>query len=384
MRRLISLEKNNSFVYSSQMGEYLNPDYVYVAIKDNYLPIVKNGDNVLKGQTIIENNLNKVYSPISGTVMGVVKKNVNRKIENCMVIQNDFREKEKTILRKKSEKYTKDSLIGKLFEYYFKYIASTLETKKINHLIINGIDDEAYILNNSYVLKEYPNEILSMIDILSTTFEIPASTVIMKSTDTTNINTYLNKIGTYPNIGIRFVEDKYLLGKPYFLMEYFGLKEYDTLVLDVIDVVNMYYAIKYNRYPCETFITIAGESIAKSYVLKVKIGTKLSDIIENKIKVKNKDCHYILDGLMRGYEVNPEDIVISSSTMGVIVLDNIDNNEEPCSNCGLCYKVCPVKINPKNCMDKNKQSINCLDCGLCSYICPSHINLRKFLSGKDE
>ena len=67
---------------------------------------------------------------------------------------------------------------------------------------------------------------------------------------------------------------------------------------------------------------------------------------------------------------------------GVIIIPKFNEEEKPCNLCGMCYKICPVKVNPKNVMDTGKKSKNCIDCGLCTYICPCKINLRKYLRGQ--
>ena len=45
--------------------------------------------------------------------------------------------------------------------------------------------------------------------------------------------------------------------------------------------------------------------------------------------------------------------------------------DEKCLNCGLCYRVCPLGINPL------KKNSKCIKCGLCNYVCPSNINCLK-------
>lgn len=383
MRKLIKLEKDKNMVFSSSLGEYLNPDYIYLPIKDNYKLLVKNQEYIYKGQTVMENNLNKIISPISGNVIGLMNRNYDKTSGKCLVIQNDYKEKEKYTSKKKV-KYTKDTLISKLYDYYFKYIASTLENKKINNLIISGIDDEPYVLNNSYILNHYSKEILEIVNILSTTFNIPNSVIVIKSIETKTIEKYLNIIGTYPNISIRFVEDKYLLGNSFFLTEYLEYNDIDTFVIDSKMALNIYNAIKYNRHICENFITISGNPFHKSYVLKVKIGTLLSDAINEKMKLKNKNCDFILDGLMTGQKCDINSTIVTNNTCGVIAITPISYHEEKCISCGLCYKYCPVKVNPKKVMDSKKISNNCIDCGICTYLCPCHINLRKFLRGEHE
>ncbi len=383
MRKLIKLQKDLSICYSSAIADFLNPDQVYIPKKDNYELLVKQNENVLKGQMILENNLNKVISPISGVVQGLINKNVDGKIQKTVVIQNDFKEKEKSNNRK-IKKYNKEIIISKLYEYYFKYIASILESKKINHLIIKGLDDEPYIVNNSYVLNSYHREILELADLLTTQFNIVNTLIVIKSNDTTNIEKYLANIGTYPNIHLKLIEDYYLLGNDYFLLENLALSERDTLVIDAKTFLEIYYALFYNKYFHETFITISGKSIEKAYVIKAKNGSLLSDILTKFIKYKDEKHIFILNGLMTGTKCDPEKTIITKNTKGVIVIPDEEIPSTKCISCGLCYKVCPVKVNPKKVMDSHKISNNCLDCGLCSYICPSYINLRKYLRGEYE
>lgn len=384
MRKLIKLKKDISIVFNTQITEFLNPDVIYLPIKKNYKVLVKNGEIVFKGQVVIENNLNKVVSPISGIMMGITSKNVDGVMIDCIVIQNDFKEKNKNYIRKKEEKYDKELIVSKLYEYYFKYIASVFETKKINNLIISGIEDEPYIANNVYVVNKYSKEILEMADIISSAFKIPNTLIVMKSNDTRNVETYLSKIGTYPNISLTLVDDRYLLGKSYFLLEYLNLKELDTLVIDARTFLDMYNALRYNKCAYETFITISGLSVRRSQVIKVKIGSLIQDVINNSIKIKDKDCLYVLNGLMTGHECDVSQTVVTKNTLGVVIVPAQKEATSKCINCGLCFKICPVKVNPKKVMDSHKISNNCFDCGLCSYICPSHINLRKFLRGEYE
>lgn len=383
MRELTKLKKDANLIFDSDIAFYLNPDYIYIPVKKNYNLLVKKGSPILMGQIIIENNLNKVISPISGRASAIKKMSIGSKELPCLVIENDFKEKSK-LIKRKNLKLDKDTIISKLYEYYFKYIASVLETKKINNLIINGLEDEPYIYNNSYILNTYPKEILEMSDMLEDAFKINKTSIAIKSSDSKNIEAYLSKVGTYPQITLSLIEDKYLLANPFFLMEYLHLSQIDTLVLSASELYNIYNALKYNKHITETFITLSGPALEKSKVIKAKIGTLLSDAILNNVKIKTEDVKYIYGGLMTGFEVDPSKTIITPETKGVVIIPNVEIPEKECTLCGLCYKLCPVKVNPKKVMDTGKPSSNCLDCGLCSYICPSHINLRRYLRGEHE
>ena len=384
MRKLYKLDKDRELVYSSKISEFLDPDFIYLPIREGFKVLYKEGEDVLKASVVLENNLNKVLSPVSGRVVGIDKKVIKGNTENCLVIENDFKEQERTIKTRKEITFNKDDIISRLYEYYFKYIASVLETKKINNLIINSIEDEPYMANNEYILQEYSTEILDMMDILIKSFGIPRASLVIKSTDAKNIEKYISKLGSYPEISLIYSEDKYLLGKPFFLLEYLNLSDVDTLVIDVKTLYDMYNAVKYQRNALETFVTIAGQSVEKCEVVKVKIGTRFSEIIKNKIKLKKGSNTYILGGVMTGFEASTTDAIVTSDTPGMIIIPKEEQKSYPCNRCGLCYKVCPVRVNPKKVMDTKKMSANCIDCGLCTYICPCHINLRKFLRGEHE
>lgn len=383
MRELIKLNKNYKYNLNHELAIHLDPDFVYIPIKKNYNLLVKSKDLVLKEQIIMENNLNKVISPISGVAKEIKMRNISGASVPCLVIENDFKEKSKAI-RKKSKVDSAEALISKLYEYYFKYIASVLESHKINNLVINGIEDEPYIFNNPFILNNHCKEIFEMADMIADFFSIHKTIVAVKDSDTLNVNKCLSVIGTYPNIKLSLVEDKYLLGNSYFLREHLGLEDLDTLVLSAKELLDIYNAVKYDRYITESFITISGPCVEESKVIKVKIGTLFKDIIDETIKVTNPNVKYISDGLMTGEECDINNTIVSASTKGIIIIPNEVSKEENCNNCGLCYKICPVKVNPKKVMDSGKISSNCLDCGLCTYMCPCHINLRKYLRGENE
>ena len=146
----------------------------------------------------------------------------------------------------------------------------------------------------------------------------------------------------------------------------------------------MYEAVKYNHLASETFITISGPSVTRSQVLKVKIGASIQEVLDNNIKTKGENNQLVLNGLMTGHACDITNVIVTNQTLGLVIIPNIKKEKLPCNSCGLCYRICPIKVNPKKSMDKKEPSKNCIDCGLCSYICPCHINLRQFLRVEDE
>lgn len=379
MRKLIKLDRIYDIKFASKIFSFMDPDHIYVPIEDGYELIKKQNSKVLKNEAILENKLKKIKSSISGKIIGTTNLICDGIVKECIVIENNYEENTKEI-KNKIKGVTTEDIISTLTSLNFDDYLNIIRTRKISNIVVNGLEDEPYIENNPYILQFYANEILKMTDAFSDTFKIKNSYIAIKSNDTENINLFLSKIGTYTNINLSLIEDKYLLGTNFFLLENMGLSE-NSLVISAKDMLSIYNGLVYNDFKDNTFITIASPFLEKSYVVNVKIGTLLSDVFQ-KLNIDIKDALYIYNGLMTGYEIDYKKCVITNNTKAVLIIPNENEEAKKCNLCGMCYKICPVKVNPKNVMDTGKKSKNCIDCGLCTYICPCKINLRKYLRGQ--
>ena len=379
MRKLIKLDRIYDIKFASKIFSFMDPDHIYVPIEDGYELIKKQNSKVLKNEAILENKLKKIKSSISGKIIGTTNLICDEALKECIVIENNYEENTKET-KNKIKSVTTEDIISTLTSLNFDDYLNIIRTRKISNIVVNGLEDEPYIENNPYILQLYANEILKMTDVFSDTFKIKNSYIAIKSNDTENINLFLSKIGTYTNINLSLIEDKYLLGTNFFLLENMGLSE-NSLVISAKDMLSIYNGLVYNDFKDNTFITIASPFLEKSYVVNVKIGTLLSDVFQ-KLNIDIKDALYIYNGLMTGYEIDYKKCVVTNNTKAVLIIPNENEEAKKCNLCGMCYKICPVKVNPKNVMDTGKKSKNCIDCGLCTYICPCKINLRKYLRGQ--
>ena len=379
MRKLIKLDRIYDIKFASKIFSFMDPDHIYVPIEDGYELIKKQNSKVLKNEAILENKLKKIKSSISGKIIGTTNLICDEALKECIVIENNYEENTKET-KNKIKSVTTEDIISTLTSLNFDDYLNIIRTRKISNIVVNGLEDEPYIENNPYILQFYANVILKMTDVFSDTFKIKNSYIAIKSNDTENINLFLSKIGTYTNINLSLIEDKYLLGTNFFLLENMGLSE-NSLVISAKDMLSIYNGLVYNDFKDNTFITIASPFLEKSYVVNVKIGTLLSDVFQ-KLNIDIKDALYIYNGLMTGYEIDYKKCVVTNNTKAVLIIPNEYEEAKKCNLCGMCYKICPVKVNPKNVMDTGKKSKNCIDCGLCTYICPCKINLRKYLRGQ--
>ncbi len=393
MCELITLKKDYNIKVSSKVTNYLNPDYIFIPIKPGAKLKVKHLDLVKKEQEVMTlANGQIIISSISGKVVGVKKcLTALNKEENCLVIENDFKERlfKRSAVRRDINNLTKQQLLKILEDKKIVtsnnnelFLADLLAKENIQTLIISEIEDEPYLVSKEFLLGTYPNEILATIAFLTKALDINDCRIVLKDIERDNIDKCNNLLGTYPNISLNLVPDLYLLGKTEFLLKKLESNEESTIVLSIYDIYNIYNIVKRNHYSTEKLITITGSAVVNPQVLNVKIGANIEKIIEEYIKLED-DYITIINGLMQGFACDYHNLIVTSELEGIIFQKKKTYYPEKCIRCGKCSEICPVKINPQYLMNHPKllPSDKCISCGLCSYICPSYIDLRSIMKG---
>jgi electron transport complex protein RnfC len=131
--------------------------------------------------------------------------------------------------------------------------------------------------------------------------------------------------------------------------------------------------------------------------MTVRIGTPVRTLLDAcgaDIKAVKK---IIMGGPMMGQALSDLDVPIIKSSSALLALcettDAVRRN--PCINCGVCAKVCPIRLIPsrlakfveKELLDDAVKwnLMDCTDCGTCTYACPAKINLVQFFKmGKNK
>lgn len=402
----VYISSENKFVYS--ISEMLKPQLIYIPLKDNEL-LIKSGDYVYKGDIVAVNKYDKfpLHSSVSGNVTLITKKtNLKGEEEDYIVIENDFKEKYKNRLGYKKDKdifnYSKEEFIKLLFDMgiiglsgsgqktYKKYSASNIKC-----LVINAMECEPYLYCDKAVLYNYTEQLLECIDAILEIMKIPKAIIAINENDIKNSNHLKKYIGSYPNIKVVSTSGAYPIGWERCLIEtVFGMKyknnpiEIGIIVNNISTMYAIYDALKYNNPLIEKNITISGNGIKKNVNVKVKIGSKLSEIIPYVTEYKNSNnLLFIVGGSMMGKSLVNDDVVVTKNLNSVIIMKNNFFKSSECINCGRCAEVCPVKLFPSLIL-KNIENIDklkklnvkkCIDCGLCSYICPSKIEINEYI-----
>jgi len=375
-----------------------------------YKPQVKVGEYVCIDDTLGINVVTDfvLKSSVSGTVVGIQKKYIsNGKLVDCLVIENDFKEKYRNKLGKKKDitKYSKESFIYMLqnagitgmgggdYPTFMKYDIDN----KINCLIVNGVECEIAASSDNAVMYNYPEEILECIDAIMEIMDIDKAYIAVNENNSIIIKKLLKYINTYPNIKIYPVVDAYPSGWERALVsEVTGLRydktpsEVGVISNNVGTVYSIYQILKYNKPITEKIVTIAGDGIKKPANYKVKIGTNFNELMLKTDGYKQlKNPVLVAGGKMMGKSIPSDDLIITKDLNTILVLEDEEIKSEACIKCGKCSEVCPVGIMPVMIIDNSKKAKSlgidkCIKCGLCSYVCPAKIEVREMLEAIKE
>ena len=410
--RGVTIKMDDKIKVKKEMLEFIKPQKIYIPLENKsgikYKKLVNVGDYVFKGQVVAINE--SIDFPIHSSVSGYVVENesnelnTGKKVE-CIAIENDFKEKyqEKLGSIKEISNYSKEEFIellktseitglgGSDFPTFLKYNTDS----KINYLLVNGVECEPYISCDKVVMSKYMEKILEAVDAILEIMKIKKAYIVVKSSNIESqkvINKYIN---TYPNIKLALMPDMYPAGWERNVVEVVLHKKYDKYPIEVGAIVSnvstiyaIYDMLKYNTPLTERIITITGTGIRKPSNIKVKIGTKLSEIIENIEGYKDiKKPIFIAGGPMMGSSLPNDNLIVTKDLNCVLVIDDIELTNYPCIKCGKCTNVCPVHLLPVMIMNNigNEKKLKelmpqkCIECGLCSYICPSKIEVREYV-----
>lgn len=398
------------------------PEFVSIPVKQHIgTPakiLVKKGDKVKIGTLLADADgivSADVHSSVSGEVVKVEEtEGASGYFENMITIKVEGDEAEPEIdlspdicsnipenPQEIIEKIRKAGIVGMGGAGYPTPIKDTLpEGKKIDILIVNGIECEPWLTSDGRLMIEKAEEIVIGAKILNKLFGIQNAIIAIDENKPQAIE-IINKITRrYVGVNVRVCKTKYPQGGEKQLIEAITGREVPSgklpmdagcLVQNVGTVFAVYEAVMKNKPLYERYVTVSGDMCKTPQTFKVRIGTPIRFLIEQCGGFDNNIAQVVLGGPMMGNSIIHMDAPITKISSGVLLLSNeISHRPEAmdCIRCGKCVDSCPMGLRPyligiytrNHMLDELKDihAQDCIECGCCAYICPSRIPLLDF------
>jgi len=382
-------------------------------------PVVKKGDKVKVGDIIAESAgfvSANIHSSVSGTVSkidnvldstGYKKPSViidvegdewNEDIEQSTDLKKEISLTDKEIVQKINQSGIV-GLGGATFPSHVKL--SVPEGKKIDVLIINGVECEPYLTSDHRLMLEKAEEMLVGIQILMKALSVNRAIIGIENNKPDAIEYLSGLIKNYPGIEVQELKVKYPQGGEKQLIKALINREVPSggLPLDVGAVVHnvgtayaVYEAIQKNKPLFERVVTVTGQSVKKPSNFMVRIGTPVNDLIEAAGGLPEDTGKVINGGPMMGKALNDLDVPVAKGTSGILILPDEMAARKPennCIRCAKCVSVCPQGLEPyllnkltqleKNDILEQNGVMDCIECGSCAFTCPAGLPLLDYI-----
>lgn len=276
---------------------------------------------------------------------------------------------------------------------------------KIDLLIINGVECEPYLTTDHRLMLEHPKEILEGAKIILAMLGIKECHIGIEANKMDAVELLRKTLREPDSNGFKITVDalkvKYPQGSEKQLIESitgrrvpgFGLPfDVGVIVQNVGTTKAIYDAVVLNKPLYEKVMTVSGRGISRPANLKVRIGTRLSDIVSYLGGTKPDLARIVLGGPMMGFPISTLDVAVTKTTSGVLFLTEEEIDSRPhgsCIRCGWCLDACPMGLQPNEIgvyveagrpQDTAKFGLfECFECGCCAFVCPAKRPLVQFI-----
>ncbi|MBC8461677.1 MAG: electron transport complex subunit RsxC [Deltaproteobacteria bacterium] len=276
---------------------------------------------------------------------------------------------------------------------------------KVDTLILNGAECEPYLTTDHRTMLEHPEEVIEGAKIILAILGIEECHIGIEANKSDAIEEMKRVSREISSNGFRIsigpLKVKYPQGSEKQLIESitgrrvpgFGLPfDVGVIVQNVGTARAIYEAVVLEKPLYEKVITISGRGIERPANLRVRIGTKLSDIVSFLGGTRPNLAKVVMGGPMMGFAIPTLDIPVTKTTSGVLFLtnDEIDTNPHgQCIRCGWCLDACPMGLSPNEIgiyveggrAEETSQFglFECFECGCCAYACPAKRPLVQFI-----
>jgi electron transport complex protein RnfC len=276
---------------------------------------------------------------------------------------------------------------------------------KVDTLIINGVECEPYLTTDHRLMLEHAEEIIQGSRIILAILGIKECHIGIEANKMDAVEVMRRTAGDRASDGFKItvkpLKVRYPQGSEKQLIEAltgrrvpgFGLPfDIGVVVQNVGTTKAIYDAVVLNKPFYEKVVTITGKGIQRPANLRVRVGTRLKDIVNYLGGTKPGLSKIVWGGPMMGFSVSTLDLPVTKTTSGVLFLSEEEIDARPhthCIRCGWCVDACPMGLQPNEIgvyveAGKPEKTIpfgvtECFECGCCAFVCPAKRPLVQFI-----
>ncbi len=266
--------------------------------------------------------------------------------------------------------------------------------KKIDAVILNGVECEPYLTSDYRLMLEKPETIVEGLKLLLKAVDCKNGYIGIEANkeDAFRIMDKLCKEMSGDGITLiaELLEVKYPQGAEKQLIKAILDREVPSggLPMDVGVVVQnvatasaVYEACSKNRPLTERIVTATGDGVKEPKNFLARIGTPAKYLL-GKCGFKENVNKLIYGGPMMGMAHFDLEMPVNKGMSGILSLCNAEVYEHRrCIRCGRCVEGCPQQLLPSELSlviesgrfndSKDINVLDCIECGVCTYVCPA-------------
>ncbi|MGI6658496.1 MAG: electron transport complex subunit RsxC [Dethiobacteraceae bacterium] len=379
-------------------------------------PLVAVGDEVKMGQKIGDSDASisaPVHASVSGKVIkiGTCKSNQGHLV-NAVFIENDFQDTWHESVKPNPDweqlpaeaipKIVREAGVvgmgGAAFPCHYKLVPPD----KIEFVVVNGAECEPYLTCDHRLMLERPEDLIVGVKLVMKAVNARKGLIGIEDNKPDAIEAVRKAAANDPDIEVHALPTKYPQGSGKQLVSVLTGRETPSgcqsttvgcLVQNVGTCVAVADAVRFGLPSIERIVTITGAGVKEPKNMLVRVGTPLTQVIEECGGFTADLRKLIMGGPMMGPTMSgPEDIPIVKGTCGILCLTEQEVQLDeigPCIKCGKCVEVCPMGLMPLFLASAVEQrlydiaetyhAVDCIDCGCCTYICPAKRPLNQWI-----
>ena len=419
-------KENKWYAEEQKIMEFPEPDILVIPMSQHIgapcQPLVKKGDLVTVGQKIGDNQglCVPVHSSVSGKVTVVAPRpHPNGTTMMSVVIENDHQqtlcEDIKPRTQEEVDALTPEDLMGIIREAgivgmggatFPTHVKLSSGIGKVDTIIINAGECEPYIVSDDRICQEYPEKIISGIQVIMKIFGLKEAHIGIEDNKPTAAKILRRAIGQNSGIVVDVLPAKYPQGAEKQLIYAVTGREVPSgglpaavgcAVFNAATCMAIHDAVYEGMPLIKRVVTVSGDITMEPKNLMVPIGTAYNDLLE---AVGHSENPYkvISGGPMMGTTQYDLSVPTTKGTNAITILGHKNKysvDDSRCIRCGKCIDACPMKLMPVLMYKalysgdveemKNTNIMDCIECGSCAWTCPACVPLvLAFRSGKQQ